>query len=160
MLVAVISDSHNNIKSIEAVKEYISKAEVLLFLGDGEEDLKSITENFKGKVYAVKGNCDVSNKNPQEMIIEIMGKKIFMCHGHRYNVKYEYNSIYYKGREIEADIVLFGHSHLAMIEEDENMIIMNPGSISHGYGAISKTIGYIEIVENKPIRSYIKELKI
>ena len=32
-----------------------------------------------------------------------------MCHGHKYGVKYGYNSIYYRGKEIGADIVLFGH---------------------------------------------------
>ena len=52
MLIAVISDSHGNRISIDKVKKRISSADVLLFLGDGEDDLREITEEFKGEVYA------------------------------------------------------------------------------------------------------------
>lgn len=158
MLVAVISDSHNNSKAIETVKAYIKEADAILFLGDGEEDIKSIQKDFNGQIYAVKGNCDISNNNPNERIVEILGKKIFMCHGHRYNVKYEYNSIYYRGVEVGADIVLFGHSHVAFIEENENIKLMNPGSISHGYGVVRKSLGFIEIDENGSTKLFIKEI--
>ena len=82
MLIAVISDSHNNIRAIEAVKKCIEKSDVLIFLGDGEEDISKITENYKGEIYSVKGNCDLSNKNPEERIIEICNNRIFICHGH------------------------------------------------------------------------------
>ena len=158
MLIAVISDSHGNRISIDKVKKRISSADVLLFLGDGEEDLREITEEFKGEVYAVRGNCDFNGKYPEEMIIEIKGKKIFMCHGHKYGVKYGYNSIYYKGKEIGADIVLFGHSHLPIIEEYYGLTLMNPGSISHGMGRVDKTLGYIELEDDKEPIIYIKEV--
>ncbi len=36
MLIAVVSDSHNNDRAIKEVKNYIKNADVLLFLGDGE----------------------------------------------------------------------------------------------------------------------------
>lgn len=158
MLIAVISDSHGNKTSISKIKKKISNAEVLLFLGDGENDLKEITEDFTGEVYAVRGNCDFEGKYPEERIIEIKGKKIFMCHGHRYGVKYGYNSIYYRGKEVGADIVLFGHSHLPIIEECDGLILMNPGSISHGVGRIDKTLGYIDLINNKAPIMYIKEV--
>ena len=158
MLIAVISESHGNKTSISKIKKKISNAEVLLFLGDGENDLKEITEDFTGEVYAVRGNCDFEGKYPEERIIEIKGKKIFMCHGHRYGVKYGYNSIYYRGKEVGADIVLFGHSHLPIIEECDGLILMNPGSISHGVGRIDKTLGYIDLINNKAPIMYIKEV--
>lgn len=158
MLIAVISDSHGNKASISKIKKKIGNAEVLLFLGDGENDLKEITKDFTGEVYAVRGNCDFEGKYPEERVIEIMGKKIFMCHGHRYGIKYSYNSIYYRGKEVGADIVLFGHSHLPIIEECDGLTLMNPGSISHGMGRIDKTLGYIDLINNKAPIMYIKEL--
>lgn len=158
MLIAVISDSHGNKSSISKLKDKISSAKVLLFLGDGENDLKEITEGFNGEVYAVRGNCDFKGIYPGERVIEIQGKKIFMCHGDRYGVKYGYNSIFYKGKEVGADIVLFGHSHLPIIEEHDGLILMNPGSVSHGVGKINKTLGFIDLdAKNDPI-IYIKEL--
>lgn len=158
MLIAVISDSHGNRNSISKIKKKISDAEVLIFLGDGENDLNEITEEFHGEVYAVRGNCDFNGKYPEERIIEIKGKRIFMCHGHKYGVKYGYNSIYYKGKEIGADIVLFGHSHLPIIEEYDGLILLNPGSVSHGMGRIDKTLGYIELDDDKEPIIYIKEV--
>ena len=148
MLIAVISDSHGNKDSINKIKKKISNADVLLFLGDGENDLAEITNDFTGEVFAVRGNCDITGKYPEEQILEIQGKKIFICHGHRYNVKYGYNSIYYRGKEIGADIVLFGHSHIPIIEEYNGIILMNPGSISHGMGRLNKTLGYIDLIDD------------
>lgn len=159
MLIAVISDSHGNKDSINKIKKKISNADVLLFLGDGENDLAEITNDFTGEVFAVRGNCDITGKYPEEQTIEIQGKKIFICHGHRYNVKYGYNSIYYRGKEIGADIVLFGHSHIPIIEEYNGIILMNPGSISHGMGRLNKTLGYIDLIDDKAPIMYIKELK-
>ena len=159
MLIAVISDSHGNKDSINKIKKKISNADVLLFLGDGENDLAEITNDFTGEVFAVRGNCDITGKYPEEQILEIQGKKIFICHGHRYNVKYGYNSIYYRGKEIGADIVLFGHSHIPIIEEYNGIILMNPGSISHGMGRLNKTLGYIDLIDDKSPIMYIKELK-
>ena len=159
MLIAVISDSHGNKDSINKIKKKISNADVLLFLGDGENDLAEITNDFTGEVFAVRGNCDITGKYPEEQILEIQGKKIFICHGHRYNVKYGYNSIYYRGKEIGADIVLFGHSHIPIIEEYDGIVLMNPGSISHGMGTLNKTLGYIDLIDDKAPIMYIKELK-
>ena len=159
MLIAVISDSHGNKDSINKIKKKINNADVVLFLGDGENDLAEITNDFTGEVFAVRGNCDITGKYPEEQILEIQGKKIFICHGHRYNVKYGYNSIYYRGKEIGADIVLFGHSHIPIIEEYNGIILMNPGSISHGMGRLNKTLGYIDLIDDKAPIMYIKELK-
>lgn len=159
MLIAVISDSHNNDRAIKEVRRYIKNADVLLFLGDGENDIDKITEEFEGEVYSVSGNCDFLGKSPKEMIIELDGNKIFMCHGHTYNVKYGYDNIYYRGLSLGVDIVLFGHSHIPMVEQHNNIVLMNPGSISHGACMSKRSLGYIEIKEGKISQIYNKEIK-
>ena len=75
MLVAVVSDSHNNSEAVDLAKKAISKCDVLLFLGDGEGDLENLTEGFKGQVYAVCGNCDFKMINPVERIVILNDKK-------------------------------------------------------------------------------------
>lgn len=158
MKIAVISDSHYNESSSVAVKAYIKEADVLIHCGDGVPDLEKIAEGFKGEVYGVQGNCDFAKGFPKERIIEIAGQKIFMCHGHFYNVKNGYNNIFYKAQEVGANIVLFGHSHLAIIIEHEGILLMNPGSMSLPYGTKKKSLGFIEIEDGKIINSYIKEI--
>lgn len=160
MLIAVVSDSHNNKEAIDLAKKKIEKCDVLLFLGDGESDLAQLTEGFLGEVYAVCGNCDFRMENPLERLIEIEGKKIYMTHGNRYNVNMGINNIYYRGREMDADIVLFGHTHIPVISHEGSMLLMNPGSISSGRGIkYNRSIGFINIVNNGVPEAFIEELK-
>ena len=159
MKIAVISDSHNVNSAVQAVKPYIKDVDIVLHLGDGAADIKDITRGFKGGVYAVKGNCDFLLDYPNERVIEVLDKKILMCHGHLYNVKMNLNTIFYRGKELGVDIVLFGHSHLCIIEKKDGLLLMNPGSIFNGAGAIRRSIGYLEIEEGKDVVSYIKEIK-
>ena len=75
-----------------------------------------------------------------------------------YNVKYEYNTIFYKGKSVGADIVLFGHSHKALISNYDGITIMNPGSITFPYGSMKRTMGFIEIDNGKKPELYIQEI--
>ncbi|MBU3104691.1 YfcE family phosphodiesterase [Clostridium gasigenes] len=159
MKIAVISDSHNVNSAIQAVKPYISGVDIVLHLGDGAADIKEITMGFKGEVYGVKGNCDFCEGYPNEKIIKVLDKKILMCHGHIYNVKMELNTIMCRGKELGVDIILFGHSHLCIIEKQDGLLLMNPGSIFRGAGIMRRSLGYLEIEEGKEAVSYIKEIK-
>ncbi len=64
----------------------------------------------KVRVMAVKGNCDFDNVE-DELIFMIEDKVIFLCHGDKYNVKYGLDEIEAKAKSIDADIVIFGHTH-------------------------------------------------
>lgn len=130
MLIAVVSDTHRITKYINLAKRLIKDADILIHLGDNIDDAELLENTFKGKVYAVAGNCDYSTKYPKESVIEVNGKKIFFTHGDLYGVKSSMNNIYYRGRELNADIVLFGHTHQQLVEKEDDMILMNPGSIS------------------------------
>ena len=158
MLIAVVSDTHRMNKFINLAKESIKDADILIHLGDNIEDVEILKRNFNGKVYAVAGNCDYSSKYPKEGIIDVCGKKIFYTHGDLYGVKSSINNIYYKGRELGADIVLFGHTHQQLIERGEGVILMNPGSVSLPR-LKGRYIGIIDIDDNGDIDTYLREIK-
>lgn len=158
MRIAVISDTHRDSRYIEAAKKYIKNTDILIHLGDNIDDVKELTEGYKGEVYVVKGNCDYTNSYPSEQIINVEGKKIFFTHGHNYGVKMSLNNIFYKGKEVGADIVLFGHTHIALIEEEDGIILMNPGSISLPR-IKGRYIGFINIEKEKDIDIYLKEVE-
>lgn len=157
MLVAVVSDTHRSDSCVKSIKTLIKDADILIHLGDNVEDAEELEREFKGEVYIVAGNCDFSRKYPKDRLIDIEGKKIFMTHGDLYAVKMGLNSIYYKGREIEADIVLFGHTHQAMIERTNELILMNPGSPSLPRLS-KKSIGFISIDDGEA-EVYLKEIE-
>ena len=49
-----------------------------------------------------------------------------------------------RGKEVGADIVLFGHTHEPFKEEKNGIILMNPGSIAKPV-LRDRCIGFIEI---------------
>ncbi|WP_238919051.1 metallophosphoesterase [Clostridium sp. YIM B02555] len=157
MLIGVVSDTHRMLKYVNLAKEITKNADILIHLGDNIEDVEVLERGFNGKVYAVAGNCDYSSKYPKEGVIEVYGKKIFFTHGDLYGVKRTINNIYYKGKELGVDIVLFGHTHEQMIEKDEELILMNPGSISLPRFK-GRYVGFIEIDEDGNIDTYLKEV--
>ena len=159
MLIAVVSDTHRSNKYIKLAEELIKDANVLIHLGDNVEDAEELEHNFKGKVYAVAGNCDYSTKYPKENIIEINGRKIFFTHGDLYGVKRSINNIYYRGKELDVDIVLFGHTHEQIIEKENGLILMNPGSIALPR-LKGRYVGFIDINDDGNIDTYLKEIKV
>lgn len=158
MLIAVVSDTHRVQKYIEKAKEYLKEASIIIHLGDNIEDVEYLKEGFKGDIYAVKGNCDFKNTYPMEQVIDIEGIRIFMTHGHNYGVKMSLNNIYYKAKESNVDIVLFGHTHQHLIIEEDGITFMNPGSISLPR-SMGRYIGFINIEDGKVEDVYLKEIK-
>lgn len=162
MLIAVIADTHKNQRSINIAQKHIKEAntDIIIHLGDCVEDVEILKEEFNGEVYAVEGNCDNLNKYPREDIIEVNGKRIYFTHGDLYGVKHGLDNLKRKGKEVGADIVLFGHTHEPFKEEKNGMILMNPGSISRPV-LRDRCIGFIEIDnERNLIRIELKLVKL
>ena len=65
------------------------------------------------------------------MVIEFGGKRIAMCHGRRY-LSYggAPDALRYFGLQNHADVVMFGHTHVPYLEKTDDLILLNPGSIS------------------------------
>jgi len=158
VVIAVISDTHRVKKYINLAKNIIKDADILIHLGDNIEDVELLEDGFSGEVYAVAGNCDFSARYPKEGIIEVNGRKIFYTHGDLYGVKNSINNIYYRGCELEADVVLFGHTHEQGIEKIDNLILMNPGSVSLPR-LKGRYVGIINIDDNGEIDTYLREIK-
>ena len=158
MRIAVVSDTHRLSNHIKLAKKLIKNADVLIHLGDVTDDLDELTDGFNGEVYAVRGNCDFSRKYPKEQLLVLDGKKIFITHGDTYGVKYGLTEIFFRAKEINADIVLFGHTHQRFIAEEEGILFMNPGSVSLPR-YLGKSLGFIILEEGKKPELIIKDIK-
>ena len=79
------------------------------------------------------------------------GIKVFLTHGHLYDVKRTLNSIKEIGKKLSVSLVIFGHTHKPYMEKDGDMILFNPGATEDGrYGII--------ILENGNIQLFHKQL--
>lgn len=146
MRIIVISDTHrHNLDLMEEIIE-IQKPDLILHLGDNVEDGEYLSEKSGIETIIVRGNGDYDPDYPFDRVVDVAGKRIFMTHGHRYSVRDGFMSLYYKGLEVHADVVLYGHTHVPVNLKEKNIIIMNPGSPSiPRQGERIETIGLIEI---------------
>ncbi len=120
----------------------------VIHLGDHCYDSKCINYVLQvTPLVAVCGNCDYfcGDDYTEEKVFELYGKKFLICHGHQYGVKSSYDTLYYAAKKNTADIVLFGHTHTAVVETKDNITIMNPGSIGNPKGLSKPSYGVIEI---------------
>ena len=100
---------------------------------------------YKNQIYCVRGNCDTE---VDQMVLEfpvladygllaLNGLTIYATHGHVYNR--ENLPPMQKG-----DILLHGHTHVLTAEDQEGVVVLNPGSVSIPKGGNPNTYAILE----------------
>ncbi|MGN0795925.1 MAG: YfcE family phosphodiesterase [Christensenellales bacterium] len=149
--IVVFSDSHNTPLS-ESFKQILNEADVIIFCGDG---LSSLTDYLdKPNFYAVRGNCD-GISSPDEIELDVEDVKIFITHGHRYSVKSSLLNLEYRAKEINANLVFYGHTHIADETTYDGITLINPGSLSHSFMGESSYC-YVVIDKKNIITKFVK----
>lgn len=132
MRIVVISDTHGDLSGFERVVAQQPKADFFIHLGDCERDIENVKLIFPNKKFlSVSGNCDFGSTTPPEAETVVCGKRIFYTHGHTYYVKSGDTFVIKEAKRRQADILLFGHTHLPLTSYEDGLYIMNPGSIGH-----------------------------
>ncbi|WP_138203810.1 metallophosphoesterase [Haloimpatiens lingqiaonensis] len=144
MRIGIISDTHRDLTCISKLEDVFKEIDMIIHLGDNVRDVEELSSHFKCPFINVKGNCDFTNKVPDEIVEEIGGKRFLITHGHKYDVKWGIDRLRYRALELQADIVLFGHTHCSMNQYIDNTWYVNPGSPSLPRDS-SKTVGIIRI---------------
>lgn len=153
MRILVVSDTHRDSYSLRAAILKQPRAEVVIHLGDGEEEITQAKNDFRDKMFLmVRGNCDWGSKLPVEGFTKLAGKNIFYTHGYTYNVKYDTYEIISAARDRKADILLFGHTHVALTEYRDGLYLMNPGSLRGSAG----TYGVLDITPAGVVANILK----
>ncbi len=161
MKIFVFSDSHGYVlQMLDVIKKHKSECDYIIHLGDHCTDTRYIdTVSGITPMVAVIGNNDhymARNEYPEERIIELKGKRLFLTHGHRQGVKSGYDVLASLAINKQCDIALFGHTHTAFCGMVLGVHLMNPGSI--GYPSIrGYTYGVITI-ENDILDFEIREV--
>lgn len=161
MKLLVISDIHGSLFYLKKILNIFEKNsyDKILILGDelyhgprnplpkeyNPKEAAELLNRYKNKIIAVRGNCD---SEVDQMVLDFPitadynmilweNKKIFMTHGHIYNID---NSFLLEN----GDILIYGHFHIPMIQRKEGKIFLNPGSISLPKENNSNSFGVFE----------------
>lgn len=135
-----MSDTHGDEEVIWHVLAANPSVDAVFHCGDSE--LKPMNQVLDG-IHIVAGNCDIDGEFPEEKIVTVEGKTVFITHGHLYRVKSTLMPLKYRAEEIGADLVLFGHSHLLGVEMDQRTLFLNPGSLAQPRGRREKSYAVI-----------------
>ncbi len=130
MKILIVSDTHGKNQNLVHTLERVSPIDLLIHLGDlegGEEYIKSIAGC---PVEMVSGNNDFFSGLPKETVTRIGKYTVLLTHGHRYNVYYTTANLKEAAVRNHADIVMFGHTHMPMIDVRDKIWLINPGSLS------------------------------
>ena len=130
MLIGIISDTHIPLRTDsipEKVFEVFKDVDMILHCGDIE--VMSVIEELEkiAPVTAVHGNCDPFIGFNTHEVIEVEDVKIGLTHGVVYP-KGDTQQLYYLARQLGVDILVSGHMHKPMIQEEGEILLLNPGS--------------------------------
>ena len=151
MRIGIVSDTHRFTTAIDKAIPYLKHCDLIVHAADNIDDSYYIEAVTDVPVVAVKGNCDFySDPGNDEETFMAEDKKVLVCHGHNYGIKYNLYDLEKRAQDSNADIVIFGHSHVPCYEEKDGVVFINPGSTSLPRGGSSKGLGILD-VENGEI---------
>lgn len=130
MKILIVSDTHGREHYLHKTLERVSPIDLLIHLGDCEGNEEYIKSISSCPVEMVSGNNDFFNGLPKEKMIMIGKYYCMLTHGHRYGVNYSTYHIKEIALSNRADIIMFGHTHVPMIDLTGSVWAINPGSLA------------------------------
>jgi putative phosphoesterase len=146
-LIGVISDTHGKLD--EQVLELFAGVNHIIHAGDiGDEELIWQLEKL-APVIAVRGNIDANTMcYPNERLAIIQGRTFFIRH--QFATVEKMSGA--QQRLIEQrmpDVVVFGHSHQSYMGNWRGTLLFNPGSAGPKRFSLPRTVGLIELHEDR-----------
>jgi putative phosphoesterase len=146
-LVGVISDTHGRLD--EQVLELFAGVNHIIHAGDiGDEELIWQMEKL-APVIAVRGNIDSNT-------MCFPSERLAVIHGRTFYIRHQFATVEKMSaaqqRLIEQrmpDVVVFGHSHQAYTGNWRGTLLFNPGSAGPKRFSLPRTIGLIELHEDR-----------
>ena len=134
MLIGVVADTPvsptRNGRPLEPVVDFFRRMNVGLIMHAGDAGHASILVSFEqvAPTVAVRGNADpieLIETLPDRVLIETGSRNVILLHGHHGKTALK------AARAAAApgiDLVVFGHSHKPLIDQEGRTILFNPGS--------------------------------
>lgn len=160
MKIGVMSDTHGSVYFFEKAMAWMKDCDWILHAGDVLQHNRStdIEGGFAptnlalmigqmDQIIFAQGNCDSYSHelmigHPLHFpytLVEKGNLKIMLCHGHTHTRSY----LIQQAEEMDADILIFGHTHVKELGRHNQLVILNPGSTTHPRDG-SRSIALIE----------------
>lgn len=128
--VLIVSDSHGNNENVRKAVNKAGKVDMMFHLGDVGINYLEVERMCGMPTYIVAGNNDYNPALKKQVIIKVGNHTIYATHGHLQGVHAGLDRIRYAALENGCDIAMFGHIHVPVLEELDDITIINPGSLT------------------------------
>lgn len=129
----VFSDSHEYTSGMDYAIEKHKHINHIIHCGDMASDVLYLHHVYGSthSICGVCGNNDYSAPDPFHRVVFCGRQKIYVTHGHREHVKSSLYTLKSKAMSSGCGICIFGHTHKQFFEEQDGLVILNPGSIGY-----------------------------
>ena len=131
MKILIVSDTHRRNEKYIEVLERAAPVDMVVHCGDIEGSEYLIAEAAGCPVQMVVGNNDFFSDLPREKEFQIGNYHVWLTHGHNYYVSMNNEFLKQEARSREVDIVMFGHTHKPLVDIEQGLITVNPGSLTY-----------------------------
>ena len=145
-LIGLISDTHGQFR--DEVRDALRDVSLILHAGDigGSRILRELRDI--APVQAVYGNVD-DRHDPAlagHLQLTVHGVRIHVSHGHELGSPTPEGML----QAYPADVVVFGHTHRAVIERVDGRLAVNPGAAGPRRFNLKPSVARLTIAENGP----------
>lgn len=131
MRILIVSDTHRKNDNYFEVLEKLKPLDMVIHCGDVEGSEYALSESAECPIIMVAGNNDFFSELPREHEFNIDKYKVLLTHGHHYYVSMGTELLKREARARNIQIVMFGHTHRPYLEVEDDLVILNPGSLSY-----------------------------
>jgi len=155
MLIAILSDTHNNVPAILAALRLLAPHRPDLYLHAGDITSSTTLDLFEGlPLHFVLGNSEydpadirrragelslVCHGSCAKLTLSLPEKRLAMCHGHD-------ERVLGKLADAEFDYIVAGHSHERHDLQFDNTRYINPGAL---YRTPSPSVALLDLATDK-----------
>jgi putative phosphoesterase len=160
MRVGIVSDIHGQIDALRHALAAMGAVDRLVCLGDSiqqgrfsnetiallrERDALTIRGNHEEAFFSGAGRtmsridpdlADWLVSRPASIAFEAEGRRVLLVHSTPWPSSHSYvvptHRDFARFAEADADIVLYGHTHVPVVREIEGVLVVNPGSVGEG----------------------------
>ena len=153
MKIGIVSDSHGSYSHMDTMLSHKEAASVKLWLfaGDIAMDADYLAMVTDKEVIRVAGNNDwPGSRLPDYETVDIAGHTILLTHGHLFGVNFGLQKLQQAAVDVGADIAVYGHTHVAVEELIDDVLIVNPGSIARPRDASNGSFMVLDLQPDKP----------
>jgi hypothetical protein len=131
MKVLIVSDTHGQDENLEEVLIREAPFDQFIHCGDVEGREIYLEAAVDCPACIVAGNNDFFSDLPREDVVTLGKHRVFVTHGHTYGVSWEMDELLEAAKSRKCDVVLFGHTHSPMIRKFDEVLAINPGSLTY-----------------------------